>query len=75
VLAIAQLDEGPWWWSQIVDADPAAITVGRLTIGFERAGPDLEAVPVFGWHEANLNWPSGRPACSRKPSWLCSPGP
>jgi uncharacterized protein len=48
VLAIAQLDEGPWWWSQIVDADPAAITVGtRLTIGFERAGPDFEAVPVF----------------------------
>ena len=48
VLAIAQLDEGPWWWSQIVGADPAAITVGtRLTIGFERAGPDVEAVPVF----------------------------
>jgi uncharacterized protein len=48
VLAIAQLDEGPWWWSQIVDADPAAITVGtRLTIGFERGGPGFEAVPVF----------------------------
>lgn len=48
VLAIAQLDEGPWWWSQIVGADPAAITVGTmLTIGFERAGPDVEAVPVF----------------------------
>jgi uncharacterized OB-fold protein len=48
VLAIAQLAEGPWWWSQIIDADPAAITVGtRLTIGFERAGPDFEAVPVF----------------------------
>ena len=48
VLAIAQLDEGPWWWSQIVGVDPAALTVGaRLTIEFERAGPDFEAVPVF----------------------------
>lgn len=48
MLAIAQLDEGPWWWSQIVDADPAAITVGtRLTISFQRAGRDFEAVPVF----------------------------
>lgn len=48
LLAIAQLDEGPWWWSQIVDADPAAITVGtRLAIAFERAGPGFEAVPVF----------------------------
>jgi len=48
VLVIAELDEGPWWWSQLVDADPANLAVGRrLRIEFRRADPEHEAVPVF----------------------------
>jgi uncharacterized OB-fold protein len=48
VVAIAELDEGLWWWSQIVDTDPDALAEGqRLQIRFE--APDGgEAVPVFG---------------------------
>jgi uncharacterized OB-fold protein len=48
VLAIAELDEGPWWWSQVVDADPAAVAMGtRLRIDFQRANDESEYVPVF----------------------------
>jgi uncharacterized protein len=48
VVAIAELAEGPWWWSQIVDvADPGRLSEGQpLRIGFER--PDgSEPIPVF----------------------------
>jgi uncharacterized protein len=48
VLVIAEFDEGPWWWSQLVDADPAALTTGtRLAVGFVRPDIEHEAVPVF----------------------------
>jgi uncharacterized protein len=48
ILVIAELDEGPWWWSQLVDADSANLAVGqRLRIEFRRAGDEHEAVPVF----------------------------
>lgn len=48
VLVIAELDEGPWWWSQLVDADPDDLRVGRrLRIEFRRASDSDEAVPVF----------------------------
>jgi uncharacterized OB-fold protein len=48
VLVIAQLDEGPWWWSQVTDADPALMREGlRLQVAFERAGTEFEYVPVF----------------------------
>jgi hypothetical protein len=48
VLCIAQLAEGPWWWSRITDADPDRITVGTpLRIAFQRRSKDHEAVPVF----------------------------
>lgn len=48
VLVIAELDEGPWWWSQLADGDPTDLAVGqRLRIEFRRAGPEHEAVPVF----------------------------
>jgi len=48
VLVIAELDEGPWWWSQLVDADPANLAVGqRLRIEFRRADAEHETVPVF----------------------------
>ena len=48
VLAIAELAEGPWWWSQIVEvADPGQLTAGLpLRISFEQ--PDgSEPIPVF----------------------------
>jgi uncharacterized protein len=48
VLAIGEFDEGPWWWSQLVDADPASLAVGqRLRVEFRRAAAEHEAVPVF----------------------------
>jgi uncharacterized OB-fold protein len=48
VLAIGELDEGPWWWSQLVGADPASLAVGqRLRVEFRRAAAEHEAVPVF----------------------------
>jgi uncharacterized OB-fold protein len=47
VLVIAELDEGPWWWSQLTAADPAALAVGdRLVISFA-AEAGHEPVPVF----------------------------
>ncbi|HET9078280.1 MAG TPA: OB-fold domain-containing protein [Acidimicrobiales bacterium] len=47
VPAIVEFDEGPWWWSKLVDADPAALTEGQpLRMLFERAEGG-EAVPVF----------------------------
>ncbi len=48
VLAIGELDEGPWWWSQLVGADQASLVVGQqLHIEFRRAAEEQEAVPVF----------------------------
>ncbi|HXP20266.1 MAG TPA: OB-fold domain-containing protein [Streptosporangiaceae bacterium] len=47
VVVVAELDEGPWWWSQLADADPDTVHVGqRLRICFERSG-EHEPVPVF----------------------------
>jgi uncharacterized OB-fold protein len=48
VLAIAQLAEGPWWWSQITDAsDPGALRPDQpLRIGFEQP-EGSEPIPVF----------------------------
>ncbi len=48
ILVIGELDEGPWWWSQLVGADPADLAVGqRLRVEFPRAAAEHEAVPVF----------------------------
>jgi uncharacterized OB-fold protein len=48
VLVIGEFDEGPWWWAQLADADPAALAVGqRLRIAFRRAAEEYEPVPVF----------------------------
>jgi uncharacterized OB-fold protein len=55
VLVIGELDEGPWWWTQLAgDTDPdaeqtsGALAPGRrLRIEFERADAEHEAVPVF----------------------------
>lgn len=48
VLAIGELEEGPWWWSYIPDADPAELTVGApLRIAFERPANAEESLPVL----------------------------
>ena len=48
VLVIAELDEGPWWWSQVVDAAPGAVRTGtRLLLDYQRADAESEYVPVF----------------------------
>lgn len=47
-IGVVQLDEGIWWWSQLLYADSAALTADtRVTIEFRRAGPSEEAIPVF----------------------------
>ena len=58
VLVIGELDEGPWWWTQLAtgaagDGGPGAcdevmLTAGqRLRLEFGRADGDHEAVPFF----------------------------
>jgi uncharacterized OB-fold protein len=47
VTVIAEFDEGPWWWSQVIDADPEEMASGRrLQVAFEAAGGG-ETLPVF----------------------------
>ncbi len=45
ILVIAELDEGPWWWSQLADPTAEPAVGQRLRIAFGQA--DGEAVPVF----------------------------
>lgn len=48
VLAVVELEEGPWWWTSLVDADPDVLTPGApLRVDFVRAAEQYEAVPVF----------------------------
>ena len=48
VVVIAEFDEGPWWWSEARDVDPAHLSVGtRLSVAFERESDSSEFVPVF----------------------------
>jgi hypothetical protein len=51
LLVIGELDEGPWWWTQLADdpvPDAAELAPGRrLRIEFRRAGAEHETVPVF----------------------------
>ena len=51
VLVIGELDEGPWWWTQLAGDPPPAsdgLAAGcRLRIEFRRADAGHEAVPVF----------------------------
>ncbi|GAA2891826.1 hypothetical protein GCM10010472_57920 [Pseudonocardia halophobica] len=47
-LVIVELDEGPWWWSCVVGAEPHEVTTGaRVRLHHERADGGSEAVPVF----------------------------
>jgi uncharacterized OB-fold protein len=48
VLAIGELDEGPWWWSCLPGADPSDLHAGdALVVDFERPEGASEALPVF----------------------------
>lgn len=51
ILVIAELDEGPWWWSRLADETPpdtASLRTGlRLQVTFARPDEEHEAVPVF----------------------------
>ena len=47
IVAIGQLAEGPWWWTQVFDAEPTDMEIGRrLTIAFEPEDGG-ETLPVF----------------------------
>jgi uncharacterized OB-fold protein len=47
ITVIAEFDEGPWWWSQLIDAEPVDVTTGRrLRVAFEEADGG-EFLPVF----------------------------
>jgi len=49
-IGLVQLDEGPWWWTQLVDIDRAAVAQGlRVRAVFPKSGPGEsdEYVPVF----------------------------
>ena len=47
VLVIAELAEGPWWWSQLVDVRPEDLGEGLpLRLDFSPSA-DGESVPVF----------------------------
>ena len=48
VVGIVELDEGPWWWCELLDADPAAMREGlAVQAAFVRPEGSEETVPVF----------------------------
>lgn len=47
VPAVVEFDEGPWWWTVVVDADPDTLVEEQsLRVSFVRP-EGSEAVPVF----------------------------
>lgn len=47
VPGIVELEEGPWWWTRLVGAEPAALADGMaMQVDFETPAGS-EAVPVF----------------------------
>jgi uncharacterized OB-fold protein len=48
ILCIAELAEGPWWWSQLTGTEPDGLRAGLpLQVEFQRHDAEHEAVPVF----------------------------
>ncbi|GAA4170625.1 OB-fold domain-containing protein [Gryllotalpicola koreensis] len=53
-VGIVQLDEGPWWWTEIQGADPDADLDGRgVVVAFTQLGSDEggEVLPYFRLEE------------------------
>jgi uncharacterized protein len=48
VVAIVELDEGPWWWTELLDAEPAELREGlRVQVEFVKPDGSDETLPVF----------------------------
>jgi uncharacterized OB-fold protein len=48
VIAIVELTEGPWWWCELLGADPAAMRADLpVEVAFVRVDASTETVPVF----------------------------
>lgn len=50
MVGIVELDEGPWWWTQLVDLPPTDVAGElRVEVRFPKSGSDPadEHVPVF----------------------------
>jgi uncharacterized protein len=50
-VGIVELDEGPWWWTSIPNADPEADLLGlRVKVAYQMLGEggSAEAIPYFG---------------------------
>ena len=48
VVAIVELDEGPWWWTELVGADPGELREGLpVQVEFVRPDGSAETLPVF----------------------------
>ncbi|KXX60158.1 Zn-ribbon domain-containing OB-fold protein [Rhodococcus sp. LB1] len=49
-IAVVELDEGPWWWTQLVDVERDDLVAGlRVRAEFHKSGPSGadEYVPLF----------------------------
>jgi uncharacterized protein len=48
VIAIVELDEGPWWWTELLGASPDALREGLpVRVEFVRPEGSDETLPVF----------------------------
>lgn len=48
VVAIVELDEGPWWWTELLGADPGELREGLpVQVDFVRPDGSAETLPVF----------------------------
>lgn len=48
VIGIVEFDEGPWWWCELLDADPSRLQIGlRAEVAFVRPEGSDETIPVF----------------------------
>jgi uncharacterized OB-fold protein len=48
VIAIVELTEGPWWWCELLDADPDEMRTGLpVRVDFVRPEDSDEVLPIF----------------------------
>ena len=63
ILVIAELDEGPWWWSQLAGSTAEPAVGQRLQIAFAQS--EHESVPVFAQAASPAPDRCGQPAARR----------